>query len=59
MNKMSEIMDKYTTKKTKENNNIPVVNAEALNRIMVESDEEGKEYIMAFCRLKNFVRRKE
>ena len=40
---MSEIMDTYKEKKAKENVNIPLVNAEALNRIMVESDDEDDE----------------
>jgi hypothetical protein len=56
MNKMSEIMNMYTKRKVKENNNIPVVNAEALNRILVESDDEGKHYNV-FVGLKVFIRK--
>lgn len=50
---MSEIINMYTKRKVKENNNIPVVNAEALNRILVESDDEGKNY-NGLCRVKGF-----
>lgn len=41
---MSEIMDTYKEKKARENKtDIPVVNAEALNRIMVESDDNNED----------------
>ncbi len=42
MDKMSGLLDLYRQKKSKDKDDTPVVNIEALNRIMVESeDEEG------------------
>jgi len=40
MDKMTGLLDVYRQKKAKNNDDTPLINMEALNRILVESEED-------------------
>jgi len=42
MDKMTGLLDVYRKQKTKKNDDTPLVNIEALNRILVESEDENE-----------------
>lgn len=46
MDKLTGLLDGYRQKKTKNNDDTPLVNIDALNRILVESEDEEESKIV-------------